>query len=113
VFSHALVKRPQSGEFRVQVHFGGRNERIQPNARQLAFAEAVMAQLAWPTLYARVDAIEDAQGNLLLSELELTEPSMYLALDEQASARFVAAIQQKLALPTPGDRLASGRGKTP
>ncbi len=103
VFSHALIKRPQNGEFRVQVHFGGYNERIQPTANQLDFAEGVMAQLAWPTLYARVDAIEDERGNLLLSELELTEPSMYLALDDQASARFVAAIQQKLALRTPGD----------
>lgn len=95
-FSHAVLKRPRAGAFLVQEHHGGRNERIQPSAGQLQFAENVIGKLPEQTLYARVDAIEDETGQLRVSEVELTEPSTYLAQDESAPARFAAAIQQRL-----------------
>lgn len=96
-FSHAVLKRPKAGEFRVQEHFGGHNQSIQPTPAQLQFAQQVMESLPAATLYARVDAIEDESGQLLVSEVELTEPSMYLSLDADAPGRFVEAIRQRLA----------------
>jgi len=95
-FSHAVAKRPRAGEFRVQEHLGGIFEALLPTAKQLECAEAVMRQVSWPSLYARVDMMLDEQGQLRLSELEMTEPSMYLAFDEQAPERFAQAILQRL-----------------
>lgn len=95
-FSHAILKRPKAGEFRVQEHFGGNNQPIQPTLAQLQFAQQVMDQLPAATLYARVDAIEDENGQLLVSEVELTEPSMYLSQDANAPGRFVEAIRERL-----------------
>lgn len=96
-FSHAVAKRPSPGEFRVQEHLGGKFQSFTPSAEQLACADAALRRIPQPTLYARVDMIADSAGNLCLSELELTEPSMYLTCDERATGRFVRAIRQRLA----------------
>lgn len=45
-------------------------------------------------LYARVDLIPDAAGEPVLLEVELTEPSLFLAHDEAAPARLAAAISR-------------------
>jgi hypothetical protein len=49
-------------------------------------------------LYARVDLIPAADGTPVLVELELTEPSLFLAHDEGAADRFAAAIAARLRL---------------
>jgi len=95
-FSHAVTKIPASGEFRVQEHLGGILKAFEPTAEQLAFAENVMRKIPAPTLYARVDLMLDEQGQLCLSELELTEPSMYLAFQAGSERRFARVIQDKL-----------------
>ena len=43
-------------------------------------------------LYARVDLMPDAQGDPMVSELELIEPSLYLRQSPAALDRFVRAI---------------------
>lgn len=43
-------------------------------------------------LYARVDLVPDADGNSLLMELELTEPSLFLTHGVGAASRFAEAI---------------------
>ena len=49
-------------------------------------------------MYARVDFVQDPQGQLLLmEELELIEPSMYLRVDKEAPQRFAMAIDKWLA----------------
>lgn len=95
-FSHALSKIPAQHEFRVHEHLGGTTRRYQPTDEQLAFAQRVFNKLPWPTLYARVDLLLDETGNIRLTELELTEPSMYLAYDPDSPARFAQAIQARL-----------------
>jgi len=47
-------------------------------------------------LYARVDLILDAEGNPLLIELELTEPSLYFEYGDGSAERFAAAIASQL-----------------
>jgi glutathione synthase/RimK-type ligase-like ATP-grasp enzyme len=88
-FSHAVLKRPRSGDFRVQNDFGGSAERQVPPAPLLADAQRVVSAITPPWLYARVDGISH-DGRLVLMELELTEPSLFL--DETAAARFAQAI---------------------
>ncbi|NMR21104.1 RimK family alpha-L-glutamate ligase [Cellulomonas fimi] len=50
-----------------------------------------------PLLYARVDLLPDADGNPMLLELELTEPSLFLGLDDGALDRAADAIAARVA----------------
>lgn len=89
VYSHAVLKRPAAGDFRVQTDFGGRLERTVPAASVLAFGDAVLAAVTRPWLYARVDLVESDRGPVLM-ELELIEPDLFL--DPDSAKRMAAAI---------------------
>ena len=95
-FSHAIRKRPQPGEFRVQPEYRGI---IGPHAAapdELAAAEAALAAVEEPLLYARVDLVRDLQDRPVLMELELVEPDIYLRFDPAGPARFADAIEAAL-----------------
>ena len=51
---------------------------------------------AQPLLYARVDLIRADDGSPRLLELELTEPSVFLAHADGAAARIAAAILRRI-----------------
>ena len=90
VFSHAVIKRPRDGEFRVQEEYGGR-------ATPAVLDAAAQAIAAAPgrSLYARVDGILTPDGFVLI-ELELLEPALYLASAPHAASRFADAIFESL-----------------
>ncbi|MGH7578896.1 MAG: ATP-grasp domain-containing protein [Gemmatimonadales bacterium] len=88
-FSHAVRKRPASGDFRVQTDFGGRLERERAASGVRAFGDAVLAAAARPWLYARVDLVETDHGPVLM-ELELIEPDLFL--DAAAAERLASAL---------------------
>lgn len=93
-FSHAVIKTPKSGDFRVQHDFGG-SERIANAPDWLIQAAArVIAALDSTPLYARVDGVESG-GQFLLMELELIEPALFLTLVEGAAERFADAIKAR------------------
>jgi glutathione synthase/RimK-type ligase-like ATP-grasp enzyme len=92
-FSHAVRKRPGAGDFRVQEQFGGVNEACDPPAEAIAAAEAVLAAVQEPLLYARVDLIRGLDGRFALIEIELIEPDLFLAYDRRAADRFAAAVR--------------------
>ena len=50
-----------------------------------------------PLLYARVDVVAGDDGRVLLLELELTEPSLFLPQAPDAAHRFAAAVTAELA----------------
>jgi hypothetical protein len=77
-YSHAVLKKPAAGDFRVQEELGGSTATASPGPRRVAQAAAVVAGLGPAPLYARVDAVDDPRG-LVLMELELIEPSLFLA----------------------------------
>lgn len=89
MFSHAVLKRPKAGDFRVQHDFGGTSEHLLPPSYLIEQAAAVVAEVDSPLLYARVDGI-DIEGKLYLMELELIEPDLFLNLE--TAARFVDAL---------------------
>lgn len=93
--SHAVIKRPAAGDFRVQAHHGGRTEAARPPADVVAAAERCLAALDVPWLYARVDLVREG-GEPLLMELELIEPYLYLEHDEESPARLARAIAKRL-----------------
>lgn len=90
-FSHAVRKRAQSGDFRVQEEHGGQPESVQPSAELIASARRALDVLEHPWLYARVDGVAEG-GELVLMELELVEPALYLATDPLAPQHFADAI---------------------
>lgn len=91
-FSHAVVKRPKSGDFRVQPHLGGVTlpSEAPPGAVELA-RQALAAAPAKAT-YARVDIIPDDEGVLRIMELELIEPALFLDHAPDAGEAFTRAI---------------------
>jgi glutathione synthase/RimK-type ligase-like ATP-grasp enzyme len=90
-FSHAVLKRPRAGDFRVQQELGGSAVSAAPSASLIGQARAIVRATPDPWLYARVDGVE-AGGTFTLMELELTEPSLFLESDPGAPARFAEAI---------------------
>ena len=49
-----------------------------------------------PLLYARVDLIPDDEGNPVVLEVELTEPSLFFAHAEGSAQRFADAVAARL-----------------
>ncbi|HET7931133.1 MAG TPA: hypothetical protein VFL63_07060 [Rhodanobacteraceae bacterium] len=99
VFSHAIRKGPllKRGEGPTAGLYA--EEAITPRAPspdELAIAQGALAAIpfAQPLLYARVDLIRDDDGSPRLLELELVEPSVFVAYADGAAARFARAIVQ-------------------
>jgi glutathione synthase/RimK-type ligase-like ATP-grasp enzyme len=96
-FSHAALKRPAAGDFRVQKEHGGSAELFHPNANLLAQADQIAAIVPQVrnSLYCRIDAVA-RDGKLVLMELELIEPELFLSLAEGAAEKFADAIVRRL-----------------
>jgi glutathione synthase/RimK-type ligase-like ATP-grasp enzyme len=90
--SHAVVKRPKSGDFRVQPHLGGVTlpTDAPPGAEELA--RAALAAAPVKASYARVDIVPDDNGVLRIMELELIEPALFLDHAPDGGAAFTRSI---------------------
>jgi glutathione synthase/RimK-type ligase-like ATP-grasp enzyme len=93
---HAVRKVAATGDFRVQREYGGAFTPAEPDADQLAVAQAALAATPGLPLYARVDLVRDAAGQPRLMELELVEPDLYLDLAPDAGAGFAARLAERL-----------------
>ena len=89
-YSHSILKKPKSGDFRVQEEHGGQLQSIEPDEEMLTCARHALASLPDDALYARIDLIRH-QGEFALMEIELIEPSLYFNMDPQSPQRFVDA----------------------
>jgi glutathione synthase/RimK-type ligase-like ATP-grasp enzyme len=94
-FSHAALKRPKAGEYRVQFQYGGTNEDAAARAEWIEGAHACVAAAPSLPTYARVDGVIK-DGRFLLMELEIFEPLMFLARHPEAPGRFAQAIARRL-----------------
>lgn len=91
--SHGVRKRPR---------FASEDERVEgasPTGTERAFAAQVLDAAGEElggaeVLYARVDVMRGDGGEILLSELELIEPSLYFGLCEGAAEAFVGALER-------------------
>jgi glutathione synthase/RimK-type ligase-like ATP-grasp enzyme len=88
-YSHAVLKRPGSSDFRVQT--GGIVPGARPRPEWIVEAERIVSLVPHSWLYARVDVCEIPDG-LLLMELEMLEPSLFLDQHPDAPARLAGAI---------------------
>ena len=91
-FSHALIKRARSGDYRIQSLYGGTEEALDPGPPDRAKAESIMAMLPFtaPPLYARIDMVRLPDGELAVIEAELIEPFLY-PLQGPGFGRMLAA----------------------
>jgi len=95
VYSHTVLKTAKAGDFRVQHFFGGTVHTPEPPAGLLATAQRLVADYAQDCLYARVDGVEIA-GELVLMELELIEPFLFMPMSEGAMERYYAALMARI-----------------
>lgn len=95
-FSHAIRKRPQPGDFRVQPEYDGIITAHAPAADELAAADAILAAVEEDLLYARIDVARDPAGRVLLMELELVEPDLYFQHDPHGGGAFADAVLHAL-----------------
>ena len=93
-------KRPAPGELRVHEQYGGTtvaapvtDEAADVARRAVAAAEAVLGERLD---YARVDQMRLADGTLALSELEVTEPGLYLEVLPDNAPVFADLVLDRL-----------------
>jgi glutathione synthase/RimK-type ligase-like ATP-grasp enzyme len=92
-YSHAVVKRPRPGDFRVQEYHGGKTLPCEaPPAGAVRLAQHALAAAPAKAAYARVDIIPDDEGVLRIMELELIEPALFLDHATDGGATFTRAI---------------------
>ncbi|HEY8523980.1 MAG TPA: hypothetical protein VIL48_03385 [Acidimicrobiales bacterium] len=92
--SHAVRKKPAMGEFRVQEHRGGTAEAVRLHPDHVDVARRVLARLPMVPAYARIDLLPDGD-RLLVGELELVEPYLYLELAPDAGPRFADTLVER------------------
>ncbi|GAW50831.1 MULTISPECIES: ATP-grasp domain-containing protein [unclassified Nocardioides] len=92
-------KLPATGEVRVHEEYGGRSVAVPVEDAAGALARRAVAAaedlLGHPLDYARVDLMEH-EGELVVSELELIEPGLYLDLAPEAAAPFADLVVARL-----------------
>jgi glutathione synthase/RimK-type ligase-like ATP-grasp enzyme len=96
-FSHAVVKRPCPGDFRVQLQYGGQAIAVEPDDALLSAARAALRGIPGDWLYARVDGCY-VNGTFRIMELEALEPALFLAWAPGAPERFAQAVEAVLAV---------------
>jgi glutathione synthase/RimK-type ligase-like ATP-grasp enzyme len=93
--THAVLKRPAAGEFRVQPRLGGTVEALAPPDGARAVARAALAALPGAPLSARIDGVETAPGFLIM-EIEVNEPGLFFPYAPAAADRFAEALLRRL-----------------
>jgi glutathione synthase/RimK-type ligase-like ATP-grasp enzyme len=91
-YSHTVVKRPKSGDFRVQPHLGGSTEVCEPPVGGIELAKAALGAAPAEATYARVDIVRGPDDQLQIMELELIEPALFLDVAPHGKAAFADAL---------------------
>ncbi|HEY9515905.1 MAG TPA: hypothetical protein VIQ74_09515 [Gemmatimonadaceae bacterium] len=97
-YSHAVLKHPRNGDFRVQPQHGGTADLREPPEGIVDQARAALRAAhpaAADALYARVDGCVLEDG-LHIMELELLEPFLFLGAERGAPDRLAAALVARL-----------------
>lgn len=98
-YSHAVLKRPAAGDFRVQEKHGGTVESATPPAAASSVAQQALGALPdrglRGVLYARVDLVETVAGFRLM-ELELIEPQLFFGFEPDGARRLARALAVSL-----------------
>lgn len=94
-YSHAVIKRPAQGDYRVHAEYGGSVTVHTPSQAEHDLAQTTLAAINADVLYARVDLVPAVNGPLLM-ELELIEPELFFPYADGSPDRFAAVIEAHL-----------------
>ncbi|HWA06517.1 MAG TPA: hypothetical protein VG961_08215 [Ignavibacteria bacterium] len=97
-FTHAVLKKGKSEDFRVQENFGGTVQDYSPTREEIEFAQLVVEKAKPGIIYARVDVMKDNKSKLTLGELEVFEPALWLRKHPPAAdllADLIAGVVRK------------------
>ena len=100
--SHAVRKVPAAGGLLVQIEHGGTYEPLpEVPADAATLARWVVEAAGHDLQFARVDLLVDEVGSWLVTELEVTEPGLFMHLVDGAADRLVTAVERALSQPRP------------
>lgn len=87
-FTHAIRKEPRFSDGHESV-----SPAYSPTEEERALANLALAAAPGPLMYARIDVMRDDDGDLCVSELELIEPSLFLAQNPAALEALIGAVK--------------------
>ena len=89
-FSHCVRKSPRFAADEEQI-----SGPFTPTEAERRIAELALHRSAPDLLYARVDLVTDAEGQPMVAELELIEPSLFFRFAPDSLTTFVEAIKRR------------------
>jgi glutathione synthase/RimK-type ligase-like ATP-grasp enzyme len=96
--THAIRKTAKPGDYRVQDDHGGTVHHHTPSDEELAFAEQAIQAVTPTPVYGRVDLVRGNNGQLMVMELELVEPELWLRFHPPSASAMAQAIAKVLQL---------------
>eukprot|EP01133_Synstelium_polycarpum_P012211 gene12211-14299_t len=97
-FSHSIIKRPSTNDFRVQEGYGGTVDWNHcPPQHEIETAKRIIEHISkkGKVLYTRIDMLR-YQGRLCLGECELFEPALYFMEQQSLVNRFIQRLAEHL-----------------
>ena len=95
-YTHSVLKKAKTGDFRVQDDFGGSVYDYHPSKEMIELAKKSIKKLTPTPAYARVDIIWDNNNQLAVSELELIEPELWFRFNEKAADLLASKVKEFL-----------------
>lgn len=92
--SHAVLKKPAVGEFRIHEHYGGTASLIPLDPGAAEVTRRTLGRLPTVPPIARIDLLQHG-GRSLVVELELIEPYLWLELVPEAAGRLADALMAR------------------
>jgi glutathione synthase/RimK-type ligase-like ATP-grasp enzyme len=94
-YSHAVVKKPFDRVFTISDE---PTSWVEATAQEIEVATKAIEAVPAKPLYARIDLLHDENGDARVSEVELIEPALYLAVHAPARRTFADAIERELTI---------------
>ncbi len=95
-YTHSVLKKGKTGDFRVQDDFGGTLHEYHPSNEEIQFSEEVVQACKPLPAYARVDVMWDNNGNLAVSEVEMIEPELWFRREKKAAELLAREIVKRV-----------------
>ena len=93
-YSHAILKKPEPGDFRTQEEHGADILSVEAPTALVETARQVLGVVSPQPVYVRADFVRGAGERFLLMELELIEPALYFRTDPGSAGRFARALSR-------------------
>ena len=95
-FTHAILKKPKQGDYRVQDDWGGTVHPYSPTQEEITFAENCFKACSTMPAYGRADILWGKNGDILLGELEIVEPELWIRNDPASARQFAQGVLKAL-----------------